>query len=182
MINILKEDRYRVFTSVLFSEIIFRWSEVEYFERWYRYKEPTEREAIKSLVTTGQLEFLLGGWSTVETENVLVDDLINVYEEAQRWLFEEFGYRCPIAYLKPSIRVNRELASLLHDGGVEMLIVDGAEEPYYNSFLQNKSVEFLWETDPFTGVESRLFTHISGDADSSLWAIVRRIMNKSFSA
>lgn len=110
----------------------------------------------------------------------MIDDLINVYEEAQRWLFEEFGYRCPIAYLKPAIRVNRELASFLHDGGVEMLIVDGAEETYYNAFLQSKSIEFLWETDPFTGVESRLFTHISGDSSSSLWSIVRRIMNKSF--
>ena len=80
------------------SSLSCSWSEVEYFERWYRYKDAEERAAIKALVTSGQLEFLLGGWSLFEPEGVYQDDLINQYEEAQRWLYEEFGYRCPVAY------------------------------------------------------------------------------------
>lgn len=129
-------------------------------------------------MTSGQLEFLLGGWSLLETENVLVEEIINQYEEAQRWLFEEFGYRCPIAYLKPTTHLTLDIPAILHEGGVEMLIVDDVEESIYNTLLSQQSIEFLWETNPFLAEESRLFTHVSGSTSSSLWSLIRRVLNK----
>ena len=156
----------------------YSWSEVEYFERWYKYKDTEERAAVKALVTSGQFEFLLGGWSLFEPEGVYQDDLINQYEESQRLLYEEFGYRCPVAYLQPSYRVYRNLASILHDSGIEMLLLNGADNTIYNDLLSKKSVEFLWETSPFSTFESRLFTHISSSTSSSLWSVIKQVLNE----
>lgn len=109
---------------------------------------------------------------------MLIEDVILQYEEAQRWLLEEFGYRCPVAYLKPSYRLSLDIPAVLKEGGVEMLIVDGVEEPRYKALLENKSVEFLWETNPFTAEESRLFTHVSSTASSSMWSVINRVLKK----
>ena len=111
----------------------------------------------------------------LETENVLTEEIIL---QAQRWLFEEFGYRCPVAYLKPSYRLSLDIPALLKEGGVEMLIVDGVEEPVYKTLLENQSVEFLWETNPFTAEESRLFTHLASATSSGLWSVINRVLKK----
>ena len=112
----------------------------------------------------------------LETENVLVEEIVHQYEEAQRWLFEEFGYSCSVAYLQPAYRLYRDIPSILREGGSEMVIVDGMEDALFETFAEKNSVDFLWETDEFRAEESRLFTHLS-PASQSLWSAIKSVLN-----
>ena len=129
------------------------------------------------MVSSGQIEFVLGGWSYLETENILVEEIIHQYEEAQRWLFEEFGYSCSVAYLQPAYRLYRDIPFVLREGGSEMVIVDGMEDELFDMFTEKNSADFLWETDEFRKEESRLFTHLS-PASQSLWSDIRSIVKE----
>ena len=154
-----------------------RWSETAYFHRWYANKDADTRNSIKSLVRAGRLEFILGGWTSVAPEVAHFEDLITTYEQSQRWLLEEFGYRCVVAFVAPRAFMTKQVASLLRDGGIEMIVIDGVSPNQYQLLQNNQGVEFLWETDPYREEESRIFTHIINDR-SSIWKVVQRIMNK----
>ena len=115
----------------------------------------------------------------LETENILVEEIVHQYEEAQRWLFEEFGYSCSVAYLQPAYRLYRDIPSILREGGSEMVIVDGMEDVLFDTFTVKNSVDFLWETDEFRAEESRLFTHLSSTSQS-LWSAIKSVLNGYF--
>lgn len=157
--------------------LLCRWSEVAYFRRWYANKPLETRAAIKELVQAGRLEFVLGGWSSIAPEMSHFEDLLTTFEQSQRWLLEEFGYRCVVAYVAPQTFMSKQMASLLRSGGVEMLVIDGASPAWFEALRKSNAGEFLWETDPYFGEESRLFTHLCKER-SGLWGVVKRILNK----
>lgn len=138
-----------------------RWSELEYFRKWYTAKSPEAREPVRALVARGQLEFALGGLSGVATEGALFEDALNAEAEAARWLENEFQYRCRAAYSAPQVRLTQSEAALAKAGGVEMLVVDGADAQWFEALGRTQGLEFLWETDEYRGAESRLFTHVA---------------------
>lgn len=151
---------------------------MEYFRRWYANKPTEVRASIKELVQAGRLEFVLGGWSSITPEVSFIDDLITSYEQSQRWLLEEFGYRCVVAYVAPRSFMSKQVASVLRNGGVEMLVIDEVSSAWFEALYKSNAAEFLWETDPYSGEESRLFTHICKER-KELWSVVQRILTKS---
>ena len=77
----------------------------------------------------------------------------------------------------PQTFMSKQMASLLRSGGVEMLVIDGASPAWFEALRKSNAGEFLWETDPYFGEESRLFTHLCKER-SGLWGVVKRILNK----
>lgn len=142
------------------------------------------RETVRSLVTNGQLEFSLAGWSGPCHEGVSYEDLLADYAVAQQWLNDVFSYRCSTAYIPPQHAVSSQALKLLKNGGVEMAVVDGADSAYLDAVRQANSEEFLWETDPFMGGESRILVHICGNAEAMtpLWTALKAVRENGESA
>ena len=92
--------------------MLSRWSEVAYFRRWYANKPLETRASIKGLVQAGRLEFVLGGWSAIAPEMSHFEDLLTTFEQSQRWLLEEFGYRCVVAYVAPQTFMSKQMKTI----------------------------------------------------------------------
>ena len=140
-----------------------RWTELFFFERWFRNRSDELRDAVKTLVTGRQLEFALAGWSGAAHEGVTFDDLLADYADAQQWLANTFGTHCLVAYVPHQHAVSSQALRLLKEGGVEFVVVDGADAAYWGALKAAQSEEFLWETSRFLGGESRVLVHINGD-------------------
>lgn len=54
---------------------------------------------------------------------------------------------------------------------MEFAVIDGVDGSYLESFRQANSEEFLWETNTFYPIESRLLVHVFGnpEAQKPLW-------------
>ena len=161
-----------------------RWTELQFFERWFRNQNDASRDTVRTLVTKGQLEFSLAGWSGPCHEGVSYEDLIADYADAQQWLQNVFSYRCQTAYVSPQHAISSQVLKLLKAGGVEMVVVDGADSAYLEAVRNANSEEFLWETDRYLGGESRILVHICGNAEAMtpLWTSLRGVREDDVSS
>ena len=130
---------------------------------------------MRAAVAQGQLEFALGGLSDVAVEGTMFDDELNAEAAAAQWLKNEFQYRCRAAYSAPQVRMTQSQAALVKAGGVEMLVVDGADPQWFEALSSAQGLEFLWETDAYRGAESRLFTHVSKALTEQRAALLNQI-------
>jgi alpha-mannosidase len=69
----------------------FVWSEVSYFSLWWAEASSAMRDAMRTLVQNGQLEFVGGGW--VQSDESITDHLAltHQYTLGHQWILRNFG-------------------------------------------------------------------------------------------
>eukprot|EP01138_Halocafeteria_seosinensis_P006677 gb/GECG01006825.1/.p1 GENE.gb/GECG01006825.1/~~gb/GECG01006825.1/.p1 ORF type:complete len:1010 (+),score=105.95 gb/GECG01006825.1/:1-3030(+) len=69
----------------------FIYVEDAFFERWWLEQEEAKRDQVRELVSSGQLEFINGGWCMHDEATPSYVDMIDQTTLGNRFLFNEFG-------------------------------------------------------------------------------------------
>ncbi|RYG42557.1 hypothetical protein EON68_01675 [archaeon] len=77
----LSADARRTFLAV----------EVAFWMRWWADASPAQRESVKRLVGTGQLEFVNGGWVMADEGSTMYEGVVNQITLGHRWLADTLG-------------------------------------------------------------------------------------------
>jgi alpha-mannosidase len=62
-----------------------------FFERWWLEQDEAKRDQVRELVSSGQLEFINGGWCMHDEATPSYVDMIDQTTLGNRFLFNEFG-------------------------------------------------------------------------------------------
>jgi alpha-mannosidase II len=76
----------------------FVWAETSFWMRWYEVQSEEEKARVKSLVDSGQLEFVGGGWVQNDEANPDPISVISQLTEGHEYLQALFGKRPRIAW------------------------------------------------------------------------------------
>ena len=69
----------------------FNYAEIGYFDLWWARQNATTQAQFKSLLKSGQFNFVNGGWCQNDEANPYYDDIINQHTLGHLWLRSVFG-------------------------------------------------------------------------------------------
>ena len=70
----------------------FTFCEISFFSRWYHEQEEETKTDVKRLVSTGQIQFVNGGWVMHDEASVHYVSMIDQTTLGHKFLKDEFGY------------------------------------------------------------------------------------------
>uniref|UniRef100_A0A8C4NBV9 Alpha-mannosidase n=1 Tax=Eptatretus burgeri TaxID=7764 RepID=A0A8C4NBV9_EPTBU len=116
----------------------FVWAEVSFLAKWWNDTNKEKRQIIKSLIKSGQLEIVTGGWVMTDEANshytAMLDQLIEGHQWLHRnlaWAIDPFGHTSTMAYL-------------LQGSGLHHMLIQRVHYAIKKQFSANISLEFLW--------------------------------------
>ena len=94
---------------------------MKFFSMWYNRQTYKDKEDIKKLVRTGQLEFANGGWVAADEACPSYDALINNMALGHKFLKEEFDFTPRVGWHIDSFGHSSTTARLAIDFGFEAM-------------------------------------------------------------
>lgn len=77
----------------------FTYVEMKYFYMWYKQLDLKQKDRVKTLVKSGQLEIPQGGWTAPDEACPNYQDLVLNMHMGHRFLWEEFGVKPKIGWM-----------------------------------------------------------------------------------
>jgi lysosomal alpha-mannosidase len=139
----------------------FIWAEISFFHRWWNDQSDRRREVVRRLVSSGQLEFVSGGWVQNDEANPSFVSVIEQITWGHEYLFRNFGKRPHFAWNVDPFGHSSVTPLLFKQMGFEAVVINRIRYDLKDSFKRGQTMEFLWETpmgDLFAHV---LHTHYS---------------------
>lgn len=136
----------------------FIYVESSFFYRWWTSRDDSVHQQVQSLVQSGQLEFIGGGWSMNDEACVHYEDTIDQMTWGFRFLNDTFG-KCGvprIAWQIDPFGHSREVASLFYQMGFDGLLFARIDYQDRSVRIANKNLEMIW--DASTNIDAPLFT------------------------
>ena len=86
--------------AALLKNPIRRFSYVEqaFFQRWWRLQNDTQRQQVRGLVSSGQLEFLNGGWCMHDEATTHYVDMVDQTTLGHRYITQQFGVQPTVTW------------------------------------------------------------------------------------
>lgn len=135
----------------------FVWEEVSFFSLWWRQASEEQKDAVKKLQSTGQLEFIGGGWVMHDEADTSVRGILNQMTEGLQFLEEELGVRPREGWhIDPfgHSLFTPELFSLL---GYRAFVLNRIPDPLKQEMKKTKGLEFFWR-NPYSNLS--VFAHV----------------------
>lgn len=135
----------------------FVWEEVSFFSLWWGQASEEQKDAVKKLQSTGQLEFIGGGWVMHDEADTSVRGILNQMTEGLEFLEEELGVRPQAGWhIDPfgHSLFTPELYSLL---GYRAFVLNRIPDPLKQEMKENKGLEFFWR-NPYSNLS--IFAHV----------------------
>ena len=136
----------------------FIYVEQAFFQRWWRSQSDERKNITRRLVTSGQLEFVNGGWSMHDEATTYFIDMIDQTTLGHRFLLDEFGIVPRTGWQIDPFGHSATQAALLTSevgfAGLFFARIDVADNAIRR---QNKALEFLWQPSASFGASARVF-------------------------
>uniref|UniRef100_A0A914V5H3 Alpha-mannosidase n=1 Tax=Plectus sambesii TaxID=2011161 RepID=A0A914V5H3_9BILA len=126
----------------------FSYCETGFFWRWITHQTDDVKQQVLTLVNNGQLEFIGGGWTQNDeaaTHYITIIDQMTLGLSKLNQLYGECG-KPKVAWQIDPFGHSREQASLFSQMGYDALFFARTHYLDKTARLQNKSIEFLWNT------------------------------------
>ncbi|XP_064460633.1 alpha-mannosidase 2-like [Ornithodoros turicata] len=128
----------------------FIWAEVCFFSRWWRslQNRPHLREAVRELVTRGQLEMVTGGWVMTDEAVVHYYAMLDQLIEGHQWLHANLGISPRSGWSIDPFGHGSTVPYLLHASGIRNTFIQRTHYAWKRYLAARQQLEFLWQT-PF---------------------------------
>lgn len=145
VIDALVANPYRKFVYV----------EQAFFQRWWREQNSAMRTTVKNLVSTGQLEFINGGWCMHDEAAVHYIDMIDQTALGHKFLIDEFGVVPRVGWqIDPFGHSSTQAALLSAEVGFDALMFGRIDYQDHDIRQNSQSLEFIWQASPSFGANA----------------------------
>jgi len=150
MVTSLYDNQDRKFTQV----------EVGFFQMYWNEVSDFRREQIRHIVSTGQLEFNLGGITMNDESGTTYYEEVNQMTEGALWLKKTLGVTAKSAWHVDPFGHSAATASLWSQIGFSGWGLNRI--PYWikDQMKANKGLEFVWRGSKTLGQTSEIFAHV----------------------
>ena len=139
------------------SDRRFVWEEVSFFSVWWRQASEVQKNAVRKLYSSGQLEFIGGGWVMHDEADTSVRGILNQMTEGLQFLQSELGVRPRVGWhIDPfgHSLFTPELYSLL---GYRAFVLNRIPDPLKQEMKKTRGLEFFWR-NPYSN--HSVFAHV----------------------
>ncbi|KAH3755937.1 lysosomal alphamannosidase [Pelomyxa schiedti] len=151
----------------------FIYVETAFFARWWSEQTASTQELVQELVTSGQLEFISGGWCMNDEATAHYIAILDQMTLGHRWLLETFGVTPRIAWQIDPFGHSVNLAGLFALMGFDALFFARLDYQDYAKRHDEQNLEFIWRgTNAYTAPTTDLFTsifHSGYGSPSGMW-------------
>ncbi|KAF7254845.1 hypothetical protein EG68_08829 [Paragonimus skrjabini miyazakii] len=126
----------------------FTYVEMAFFMRWWRQQTDKTKAIVKQLVQSGQLQFVLGGWSMADEATVHYGDAIDqmtLGHDRLRQLFGECGLP-RVAWQIDPFGHSRDHTELFRDSGMDAVFFQRMDHREKLARREKKLLEVMWDT------------------------------------
>lgn len=139
------------------SQKRFVWEEVSFLSRWWQQASDQQKDAVKKLRATGQLEFIGGGWVMHDEAATSLRGVLNQMTEGLMFLNTTLGVRPTVGWhIDPFGHSSStpELYSLLN---YKAFVLNRIPDPIKQEMKRDRGLEFHWQ-NPHTN--HTIFGHV----------------------
>ncbi|CAG9333696.1 MAN2A1 [Blepharisma stoltei] len=153
LIELLQENNQRKFA----------WSEISFLKMWMDEQNILKKNALRSLIQSGRIEIVGGGFVQNDEANTDFDMIIRQFDSGRDYLYQEFGIE--------NVKVGWQIDPFGHSAltpslwaklGFEYLVINRISKPLKKIWRRKNNLEFLWEGSDL-GSNNTIFTHILYD-------------------
>ena len=144
------------------KERTFVYSEISFFEKWYRTQSQETITKVKEFIKEGRFEFVNGGWVMNDEACAVTQDVIDQMRYGLNFLKKEFNYTPKVAWQLDPFGHSRTNAYVLSQLGFENLVLVRIDYKEKEIRKSKKEMEFIWK--PYHSVDqgkANIFTHIT---------------------
>jgi Glycosyl hydrolases family 38 N-terminal domain/Alpha mannosidase middle domain/Glycosyl hydrolases family 38 C-terminal domain len=152
VVNALAKDKRRKFI----------WAEISYFQWWWADQGTEQRELVRKLLKSGQLEFVTGGWVQPDEANSELYAMEIQLQEGHDWINKTVGPEHIPKYgwsIDP-FGYSPTMAWLLKKYGFKAMLIQRVHYAVKKELAKRKHLEFYWRQVWDTTGEHDIFTHV----------------------
>ena len=141
----------------------FIYVEIAFFIRWYREQSKSTQERVRRLVSSGQLEFINGGWCMNDEAATHYNAIIDQMTLGLQFIAEEFGdaARPRVAWHIDPFGHSAAQASLFAQMGFDSFFFGRIDYDDKAKRLKEKRMEMVWRGSASLGAAADLFTGVT---------------------
>lgn len=137
----------------------FVYVEQAFFQRWWHEQTSTMQADVRTLVASGQLEFLNGGWCMHDEATTHYIDMIDQTTLGHKFLLDQFGVQPKVGWqIDPFGHSATQAALLSYEVGFESLFFKRVDYQDLAHRQATNTTEFIWQASPSAGAENGIFT------------------------
>ncbi|CAH0550775.1 unnamed protein product [Brassicogethes aeneus] len=138
----------------------FIWAEISYFSMWWDDLSEEERDIVKKLIKTNQLEIVTGGWVMNDEANSHWISIVNQLTEGHQWLQEKLNYTPVSSWSIDPFGMSLTQPALLKASGMQNMLIQRVHYSVKKELAQNKQLEFRWRQLWDEKGKTDMFTHM----------------------
>ena len=127
----------------------FIYVEQGFFQRWWRQQSDAMQETVQGLVSSGQLEFINGGWCMHDEAAPHYIDMIDQTTLGHRYLLAQFNVTPSIGWqIDPFGHSLTQAALLSYDVGFDAVFLGRIDYQDHLQRTATSNLEFVWRGSP----------------------------------
>ena len=140
----------------------FIYVEMAFFMRWWREQDEIMRTNVRKLVSTGQLEFINGGWCMNDEAGTHYNAIIDQMSLGLRFIRDEFGEdaRPTVAWHIDPFGHSAEQASINAMIGFNSFYFARIDYQDYKAREKAQELQIVWQGSHTLGANSNIFTGV----------------------
>mmetsp|Transcript_52426 Transcript_52426/g.114317 ORF Transcript_52426/g.114317 Transcript_52426/m.114317 type:complete len:452 (-) Transcript_52426:1463-2818(-) len=138
----------------------FTWAETCFFARWFDGCSDGEQARVRSLVRTGQLSFVGGGWVMHDEALTNPHAMAMQMAEGHTWLRDNLNVTVHVGWQIDPFGHSTASAAVLAACGLSSQVIHRVHHVTKKRWREEKRLEFEWEVAP----DQSLLTHVLYDA------------------
>ncbi|BFZ07971.1 hypothetical protein BsWGS_11009 [Bradybaena similaris] len=133
----------------------FIWSEISYLEKWFSSPD-SDKEQLKKLVASGQLEIVTGGWVMTDEAVAHYSSMLDQLIEGHLWVYNNLGIVPNTSWSVDPFGHSPTMAYLLKQAGIQKMVIQRTHFGIKRHFAKKQNLEFswrqAWDSDGQTGI------------------------------
>jgi hypothetical protein len=138
----------------------FVWAESSFLMRWYEVATEARRALLRSLVASGQVEFVGGGWVQNDEANPDYGAVISQLTEGHEYLAQLFGTKPRFFWQLDPFGHAAATPALAAAAGFEALVVNRIDHSVKDALKARGALEFWWAPYGGNASASSILTHV----------------------
>ncbi|XP_041371346.1 alpha-mannosidase 2-like [Gigantopelta aegis] len=122
----------------------FMWAEVSFLARWWKDAGATEKEYFKTLVKSGQIEIVTGGWVVSDEASVHYQAMLDQLIEGHQWLQQVLGTVPQSAWSIDQFGYSPTMPYMMKRSGLKNVVIQRVNYAVKRHLASSKDLEFYW--------------------------------------
>ena len=143
----------------------FTYVEMKYFQMWYKNLKDEDKQRVKKLIHSGQLEIAQGGWAATDEACPTYEDMILNMQTGHQFLQKEFGVQPRVGWMPDAFGHSTANAAMFADFGFESLFIGRMADEFKEKRRELGELGFLWKPmSKHFGDAKEIYTHLFADS------------------